>query len=371
MAQRHRTRAVPAAAASAPTRTLIRGQRAEASFRLELDARPAYDFLISLVSGGDQEAELLPEDLRWLSGARDASGTLLGDAILFGAPARSKGIVTELSSLIVQRPAIRTADDLVASVDALSETELVETLLSDAFEHPELTTLLERTLAGDTAARSELRARWDELMPEHRIEDLLADPAAALARLRAGLRAWLEPFRQVQDRVARIELGDVERRRPDLAALPTDEFIERTTGGLRWLPEPRIRRVILAPSYFARPYNYLFSGPDWRLVCYPVADEAIGGADPLAPPAPLVRLHRALGDETRLRLLRLLVDRDWYLTELAQKLELSKPTVSHHLILLRTAGLVTVTTEGALTYYSLRRSRLEEAERDIQHYLGG
>ena len=71
-----------------------------------------------------------------------------------------------------------------------------------------------------------------------------------------------------------------------------------------------------------------------------------------------------------MRILRLLGERDRYLTELAQQLELSKPTMKHHLALLRAAGLVTVTEEGSLTYYSLRRERVREAGVELQHYIG-
>jgi ArsR family transcriptional regulator len=83
----------------------------------------------------------------------------------------------------------------------------------------------------------------------------------------------------------------------------------------------------------------------------------------------MVRLYRALGDPTRMRILRLLSDRDWYLTELATQLELSKPTTKHHLALLRAAGLVTVTEEGNLTYYSIRRDRIDQAGAQLSQYL--
>jgi DNA-binding transcriptional ArsR family regulator len=105
------------------------------------------------------------------------------------------------------------------------------------------------------------------------------------------------------------------------------------------------------------------------LICYPLADDALDSAERLTPPASAIRLYRALGDESRLRILRLLADRDRYLTEIATELELSKPTVSHHLAQLRSAGLVTVTQQGSLSYYTLRRERIREAGPELSSYL--
>ena len=188
-------------------------------------------------------------------------------------------------------------------------------------------------------------------------------------KLRGLLADWLVAFEPIEPRIAEIERRDVDARAADRATLSPAELIERTTGGMRWLPEPGIQRVILAPSYFGRPYNNITSGADFRLFAYPVGEDALGRVDELAPPEGVLRLYRALGDPSRLRILRLLTDRDLYLTEIAQQMELSKPTVKHHLALLRAAGLVTVTDEGHLTYYTLRRSRLDEAGAELRHFL--
>ena len=164
---------------------------------------------------------------------------------------------------------------------------------------------------------------------------------------------------------------DYDLRAADRGAYSGPDLIERTTNGVRSLAEPGVRRVILAPSYFARPYNYLLAGADWRFFGYPVSDDALDNVDPLAPPGSVVRLHRALGDETRLRILKLLASKDLYLTEIAQQLELSKPTIKHHLSQLRVAGLVTVVESGQVMYYTLRRDRLDDASVEIKQFLVG
>ena len=179
-----------------------------------------------------------------------------------------------------------------------------------------------------------------------------------------------EKINGTRKRVARaIEERDAALRAVERGAYSGSELIERTTGGIRWLPEVGIRRVILAPSYFSRPYNYLLAGEGWRFFGYPVSDDALEVEDRLAPPPAMVRLHRALGDETRLRILKLLAGQDLYLTEIAQQLELSKPTIKHHLALLRAAGLLTVVESGAVIYYSLRRDRIDTASTDIARFL--
>ena len=177
--------------------------------------------------------------------------------------------------------------------------------------------------------------------------------------------------RRSRRRVTEILERDYDGRAADRATLAPADLIERTTQGIRWLPESGVRRVVLAPSYFSRPYNFIMASSDWRFFGYPVSDDALEATDPLAAPQSVVRLHRALGDETRLRILKLLAGRDLYLTEIAQQLDLSKPTIKHHLALLRSAGLVTITESGTVVYYSLRRNRLDDASADIKRFLIG
>jgi ArsR family transcriptional regulator len=62
---------------------------------------------------------------------------------------------------------------------------------------------------------------------------------------------------------------------------------------------------------------------------------------------------RALGDETRLRLLELLVTGEKTVGELIQLTELGQSLVSHHLRTLREAGLVTDRRDGRWVYYAI------------------
>ncbi len=67
----------------------------------------------------------------------------------------------------------------------------------------------------------------------------------------------------------------------------------------------------------------------------------------------LVIFGRALADPTRIRILGLLAERPMYGQELAEALEVSPPTVSHHVGALVDARLIRVSRENNYSYYHL------------------
>jgi len=79
----------------------------------------------------------------------------------------------------------------------------------------------------------------------------------------------------------------------------------------------------------------------------------------------LVELHAklcsALADPTRLILLYALSDQSCNVSELTQKLELSQPTISRHLKVLRDGGLVRGTRQGMTVRYELADQRVIQA----------
>jgi DNA-binding transcriptional ArsR family regulator len=324
------------------------------------DVRTAYDFALSLAAEVGEQDELLPDDRRWLTGAREALAAV--------APVIDDEVCIFGAGLLVDRPDVT---DAAGYVDLLRETsgdDFSRVVFADQFHHAEQREDVGRALDGDRDAAERIIATW----AEHKqgfLRALFEDPRLYVASIADRMAAWLPLYQQIEPRVRRIIERDVEQRAGDRATLPAGELIERTTSGIRWLSEPGVRRLVLAPAYLGRPYNFTFNGPDWRTFVYPVADAALEADDPLAPPVGMLRLHRALGDETRLRILRLLRERDYYLTEIAERLELSKPTIKHHLAQLRAAGLVTLIEEGGLSYFSLRRERLDDASSDLKRYL--
>jgi ArsR family transcriptional regulator len=68
----------------------------------------------------------------------------------------------------------------------------------------------------------------------------------------------------------------------------------------------------------------------------------------------LLGIFRALGDETRFEIFRLIAAQDAPICvcDMVDRFELTQPTISYHLKLLREAGLVTVSQRGVWAYYS-------------------
>jgi len=64
----------------------------------------------------------------------------------------------------------------------------------------------------------------------------------------------------------------------------------------------------------------------------------------------------ALGDETRIKIIRLLQDDERRLEDIAKTLGVPQSTLSHHLRVLRTAGLIQVDRRGRSSFYSLALS---------------
>jgi len=61
---------------------------------------------------------------------------------------------------------------------------------------------------------------------------------------------------------------------------------------------------------------------------------------------------RALGDETRLRILDQLMAGERSVTELTERVDIGQSLMSHHLRILREAGLVVVRREGRWIHYA-------------------
>ena len=74
-----------------------------------------------------------------------------------------------------------------------------------------------------------------------------------------------------------------------------------------------------------------------------------------------VEFCRALSDETRQRMLRMLIsEQELCVGDIADAFDVSQPTISHHLGVLRQLGLVARRKEGKQVFYSVNQDRIVE-----------
>lgn len=67
---------------------------------------------------------------------------------------------------------------------------------------------------------------------------------------------------------------------------------------------------------------------------------------------------KALGDENRLKILKMLAEKDMCVCEIIDELNVSQPAISHHLKTLKQAGVVEDRREGKWIFYSLNQKEI-------------
>jgi ArsR family transcriptional regulator len=84
---------------------------------------------------------------------------------------------------------------------------------------------------------------------------------------------------------------------------------------------------------------------------------------------PVSQLFKALGDETRLRIVALLAHRALCVCHIQEALGLSQPNASRHLGVLRAAGVVEDRREGSWVYYRLAAQKDPDRDRQLRQLI--
>jgi len=82
-----------------------------------------------------------------------------------------------------------------------------------------------------------------------------------------------------------------------------------------------------------------------------------------------VLFTKAIADETRQKIMKLCCCRSLSVNEIVEHTNVTQPTVSHHLAILREAGLVDVQEKGKQTFYSLNQKRVSFCCGELKVYF--
>jgi DNA-binding transcriptional ArsR family regulator len=300
--------------------------------------------------------------------ARDVLGRYFGDA-------QRSSLHGSIISLVWLCPEPRTVPHFLEWLLSIPANEFAEVLLDQDGLGSDWSEALAAALAapGSEKRLKAVLTRFDE---EHRptVEQVVTGPGDVRTEIVGALRTWYDAvFTAELPRIRPLlerEAAAMERSR---AELPREQFLQEVMHGVQWQRPTGLKRMVFGPSYFSRPaVFYAF----WKgtLTFVPPVDDtrlepAAQAVTPEQPSAELLHFFEALGDPTRLRILRLLAEREMYLTELADALQLTKATVKHHMVKLRAAGLATLNDREKMTYYTLRRDVSRRSRRLLDDFL--
>ncbi len=290
------------------------------------------EFLFPSTTGGFAtfEAELerllaVPDELI----THEFTRQFLGEAVPRGAE-------------VMRRPEVIRAVRRAAALDGPRTAELVDLALEDP---------------------ANLRSRFVRLIDDYwneafgseweRIEPVLAGTVAAYGQLIAsrGFFSLLEPlWPEVRlDRPART--FSLQR--------PHDHDV--AVAGY----------LLLVPSEFVWPHVRVNCDEPWPLALVHPSSSIAHAARPVMGPDDVLRVLRVLGDDTRMRALRLIAERPRSTQELAPLVGISEAALSKHLRMLAEAGVLAAKRQGYYVLYSLEPDRIEGLTSSLLQYLGG
>lgn len=195
---------------------------------------------------------------------------------------------------------------------------------------------------------------------------LVADPADAKRALLHLFSSWYE---RVLPEIApdpSLAERDAEAKRELVRSAPPEQVVERLAPGIQWAPGPEVDRVVLFPVRSPRPWVYMSEYKRVKIFCPPITADRT--QKPAGDPAELVRIYKALGDESRLKLLKRLQAGPMSLAEATKEVGLAKSTTHHHLAILRQAGFVLIREDDDT--YKLRSDLRPEPGALLERYLG-
>jgi DNA-binding transcriptional ArsR family regulator len=340
---------------------------------LRIERRDAYEFILTLTAYATpyrvDSYDVGPAWFERVDGVAGASDRTAIRELTAGC----EHILVRLFGLAHDLAAPGSSAQLLAAIAVLEPADLRLSLLgyySKRIRRRVSPEVVQAAASGDSAAaRTFLADAPDGPECVTALTGLLsADPSALRDRLLQALRGWDESvFRDHIAAVAPLLERDVDRLRRRATEVTERDFLFEATNGAEVIAEPGIDVIELYPHWVLRPWNVFWEHGTTQMIGVPIPAQH-ASANPDDPPDRLVGLAKALGDERRLRILRRLTAGSYSLQELADHFGIPKTTLLHHLVILRSAGVVRV-GPGTSPKYSLRAEMPLELHRLLDGYL--
>jgi len=195
-------------------------------------------------------------------------------------------------------------------------------------------------------------------------------PAESGALVLQSLQAYQQVFFEEEEkRVAPVLKAGIERAQKLAAKTSLPELMVELSQGVDF-NEALGKELVIVPAFWTTPLVLLEPlGQDSKLFLFGARPAGMSATPGELVPEGLLRSLKALADTTRLKILYYLSQEELTPSELARRLRLRAPTVTHHLSDLRLAGLVNVTVRGQEKFYAARREALDAACETLNQFL--
>jgi ArsR family transcriptional regulator, arsenate/arsenite/antimonite-responsive transcriptional repressor len=157
-----------------------------------------------------------------------------------------------------------------------------------------------------------------------------------------------------------------------LAALPAHHFVQFENSRQYIKKAMQRGTVLVIPLFFALGGGFSVDAGHQHLIGYGIRSEDTHQA--LAAASSQLALHlKTLADPTRLMLMTLLQRYQHFemsVSDFAEQLGVTQPTISGHLKMLRESGLVTLEKKGNKSLYKLESEKLKSVIADLNNQFG-
>ena len=251
-------------------------------------------------------------------------------------------------------------------VQGLTDTELKFICLPFVGGHYQ--TDREQAAQGETKAVKELMrvTEHNPFFPAY-IEFISTCEAESLKKhLTKVMNSWYQEVgKEKQQETEAILEKDYQSKKERQQKVSSEELVQWATGGVTYIPEPNVHTVLLIPQYIYRPWNIEADIEGTKVFYYPVANESVSPSDRYMPDYFLVQKYKALGDEVRLKMVKLLSEHPRTLQDMTERLDIGKSTIHHHLKILRAAKIVEIRDSK----YCLKKNVFSLLAKEFDWYL--
>lgn len=185
------------------------------------------------------------------------------------------------------------------------------------------------------------------------------------------LQAYYQAFFEEEEkRIEPVLRAGLERAQALASTVSFEELFTELSQGLQFGDEMTANRFILTPAFWTTPLVFFEQlDRDTMLLAFGTRPADMSVIPGEVVPDALVRSLKALADPTRLKILRYLTNESLTPSEIARRLQLRPPTVTHHLKELRLAGLVEFSLMHEENRYTIRKQALHAVYNNLNSFL--